>query len=143
VKVILSNGSVGSVLRFEQLNENSAQMYPVVYFPRRGASPLTVRIKHHQFEQREHPRGPVIATRTQFPLQLCYAFSAHKSQGQTITCNVVADLASSFAYGQAYVMLSRVCALEQLYLSSYHRAAIKAHPDVTRFYEQLRLAAKN
>ena len=53
----------------------------------------------------------------QFPIKLAYAFTIHKSQGQTYD-NIVLDLRSHiFAPGQLYVALSRVRSLNGLYLT--------------------------
>lgn len=96
-----------------------------------------MRLEPHRWEKKEGPRSAVVASRTQVPLLLAYAMSANKCQGQTITCNVVADIGSSFTWGMAYVMLSRVQSMDQLYLTSYKRHVIKAHPAVVEYYEQL------
>lgn len=53
-------------------------------------------------------RSPIEMMRRQFPLQVCYAMSIHKSQGQTIS-RVGVDLRSDvFSHGQLYVALGRV-----------------------------------
>jgi Cdc6-like AAA superfamily ATPase len=53
-------------------------------------------------------RSPIEMMRRQFPLQVCYAMSIHKSQGQTIN-RVGVDLRSDvFSHGQLYVALGRV-----------------------------------
>lgn len=60
---------------------------------------------------------PYIQKTNQYPLKLAYAFTIHKSQGQTYE-RVVLDLHSHiFASGQLYVALSRVKSLSGLYLT--------------------------
>ena len=64
--------------------------------------------------------GEVGATATviQFPVKLAFAITSHKIQGQTIPMptKVVLDLNSVFEDAQAYVMLSRVQQLEQVFI---------------------------
>ncbi len=135
--VILANGSVGKVVRFEHSDPERklGQEWPVIRFTRgKGKLPLEVRIEPRSWTKQDGPRGPVVATRIQLPLLLSYAVSAHKCQGLTITCPVVADLGACFEFGQAYVMLSRVRSIEQLHLKSFSPDAVKAHPAVGKYY---------
>ena len=55
----------------------------------------------------------------QFPVQLAFAITAHKIQGQTIPypMKVALDLNSVFEEAQAHVMLSRVQCLDQVYIT--------------------------
>ena len=63
----------------------------------------------------------------QFPLNLAWATTIHKYQGQTVSppSKLVVDLESVFAPGQAYVALGRVQSLKQLYISQYSDKSFK------------------
>lgn len=77
--------------------------------------------------------GCELATRDQIPLRLAYAITIHKSQGCTLSKAKV-NLRSAFAYGQAYVALSRVRDLSGLYIEDIRWASIMASPDAIAFY---------
>ena len=57
-------------------------------------------------------------TATNFPIRLCFATTGHRMQGQTVKKpdNLVIHLEKVFQSSQAYVMLSRVESLNQIYL---------------------------
>ena len=57
----------------------------------------------------------VIGTFKQYPLQLAWAITIHKSQGLTFK-NLIVDCANAFAEGQTYVALSRAKSFDGLYL---------------------------
>lgn len=59
----------------------------------------------------------IIGTFSQFPLKLAWAITVHKSQGLTFD-KIVADLGSSFTFGQVYVALSRCTTLDGIVLKS-------------------------
>ena len=75
--------------------------------------------------------------RSQIPLVLSYAITTHKAQGATLDSAYIDIGLSIFEYGQAYVALSRVKNLDSLYLHSYNKRAIRAHPKVVEYYESL------
>ena len=84
---------------------------------------------------------------TQYPLMLAWAVTAHKFQGGTVKSpsELVADMDSIFdqggakAYGMAYVMLSRVQNLKQLYLKSFDPKKImvceEAHLELKKIHD--------
>jgi ATP-dependent DNA helicase PIF1 len=70
---------------------------------------------------------------TALPLKLAWSSTIHKSQGQSLD-RVEATLDKSvFAYGQAFVALSRVTTLEGLTLKSFDPSVVRAHPAVLQF----------
>ena len=58
------------------------------------------------------------ATVIQFPIRVAFCNTTHKMQGQSIYAptKVVLDIDSAFGRAMAYVMLSRVQCLDQLYI---------------------------
>ena len=71
---------------------------------------------------------------TQLPLKLAYCVTMHKTQGQTYDKAVITP--ASFTYGQLYVALSRVRAIEGVYLTQQIKSNdIKANPLILQFYE--------
>ena len=81
------------------------------------------------------PEGEVVASVTNFPIELAYATTIHKSQGMTLDTLYV-DLSNLWEPGQAYVALSRVISPEKLYIKSWTPSSIKADANVNRWYEE-------
>eukprot|EP00112_Aurelia_sp_Birch-Aquarium-sp1_P013262 Seg2809.2 transcript_id=Seg2809.2/GoldUCD/mRNA.D3Y31 product="ATP-dependent DNA helicase PIF1" protein_id=Seg2809.2/GoldUCD/D3Y31 len=97
----LANGSMGTVV-------SVANEKPLITFD----SGLTTTIAKLVWSVKNED-GVIIATRRQLPLELSWAVTIHKSQGQTLP-NVAISLKGMFAYGQAYVALSRATSLQGL-----------------------------
>lgn len=77
----------------------------------------------------------IIAGFTQFPLQLSYAMTIHKSQGKTFDKITVDVGTGAFAHGQVYVALSRCKTIEGIILNNPIRNNdIIVDPRVIEFY---------
>ena len=132
----LTNGVFGEVLGFKFNKEgNVSQVYVHFYdedcgktrrksfvslqscFPGKNVTPID--LMEFQFSLSKKKKSfTKNATAYQFPLKLAFAATAHKIQGQTIKKPnfLVADLRKVREAAQAYVILSRVQAIDQLFL---------------------------
>ena len=81
----------------------------------------------------------------QFPLTLAWAINAHKCQGMTIRWphRLVVHLESCFAAAMAYVMLSRVQNIDQLFLLSLDTTKIWADEDALKELIKMQKSALN
>jgi ATP-dependent DNA helicase PIF1 len=80
----------------------------------------------------------VVAEFIQFPLRLAWAVTIHKSQGKSYDAAIIDLGPRSFAPGQTYVALSRITALEGLYLTRPLRPSDVIVDDaVRRFMEKV------
>lgn len=123
------NGSVGTVQKIDttvwvDIEGQRHEVKPVVWEKfRYSYSPLTKAL-----------RKDVVAEFTQFPLRLAWAVTIHKSQGKSYDAAIIDLGPRSFAPGQTYVALSRLTALEGLYLTRPLRPSdIIVDEDVVRF----------
>ena len=130
----LTNGQLG-VLKCLIKNDNGQVVKLIIEFENKNAGAKNRKNNSHLLSR--FPNGTVIEkaavsyqltkkstknsgspTLIQFPIKLAQAITAHKIQGQSIPrpVKVALDLASVFENSQAYVMLSRVEDIEQLYI---------------------------
>ena len=80
--------------------------------------------------------------REQFPLTLCYAITAHKSQGQTLE-EVIIDFTSEKSMinnGSFYTALSRVKSGNSFFLRDFDIKYIKANPDIEKKMSSMKLS---
>lgn len=73
---------------------------------------------------------------SQYPLRLAWAITIHKSQGLTFDKAII-DVNAAFAFGQAYVALSRCRTLEGMILKEPVRPEnIRTDPEIVRFMQK-------
>lgn len=126
------NGSVGTVTAisstvFVEVDGEEHQVQPAIWEKfKYSYSPTTKELKRD-----------IVAEFQQFPLRLAWAVTIHKSQGKTYDRAIVDLGQRSFAPGQTYVALSRITALEGLFLTRPLRPSdIIVDQDVRRFMEK-------
>ncbi|MBC7725208.1 MAG: AAA family ATPase [Burkholderiaceae bacterium] len=126
------NGSVGTVTSisstvFVEIDGEEHEVQPATWEKfKYSYSPTTKELKRD-----------IVAEFQQFPLRLAWAVTIHKSQGKTYDRAVVDLGQRSFAPGQTYVALSRISALNGLYLTRPLRPSdIIVDADVRRFMEK-------
>jgi ATP-dependent DNA helicase PIF1 len=127
----VANGSLGVVEGFTTSAEHAASGFgevPVVRF----SNGVVRALGPHHWQHSEYPN----LVYSQVPLALSYSSTIHKLQGSTLDLAEMNLGGSVFADGQIYVGLSRVKALEGLYLTAFHANKIKVNAKVKEFYAQ-------
>ncbi|XP_062600182.1 uncharacterized protein LOC134261804 [Saccostrea cucullata] len=120
------NGTRGTVLHLKEGQD------PVINIDRK-----TVPLQKFQFDVYSPQQQRSLACRTQYPVQLAFALTVHKAQGQTLQC-VEVDCYSFFAPGQMGVAVGRCVNKEGLKVVNFNlKASQLKHPDeVYAFYEE-------
>jgi ATP-dependent DNA helicase PIF1 len=132
VKKGLVNGSRGVITNFhEYVTISSNGQEKIKYIPIVKFHDTEIIIKQHSYEIRD--RNNIIAHIIQIPLKLAYAVTVHKSQGMTLDSAII-DLKGVFEYGQAYVAISRVRDVNNLFIKNVTKSTFKAHPKALEFY---------
>jgi len=72
---------------------------------------------------------------SQYPVRVCYALSIHKSQGLTVSNDLLVYLGDKiFDFHQAYVALSRATSFDNIYIERFDTTKIKVSEEVKEFY---------
>lgn len=126
------NGSLGKVTGFATESKGG---WPIVEFD----NGHTVMMKPADWQMMDGET--VLASASQVPLRCAWAITIHKSQGMTLD-RAVMDLTRTFAPGMGYVALSRVEALDGLYLDGISEKAFLVSPDAVELDFALRSNSK-
>jgi ATP-dependent DNA helicase PIF1 len=126
----LHNGSRGVVVELGNQATNDECFVTV-----RFLDGCTHTFRRHAFDYKG-AGGRLEAVRHQYPFALAYAMTIHKAQGSSLDY-VCIDLDGCFAYGQAYVALSRACTLEGLQIRGFDRTRVKTDPLVVKYFDDI------
>lgn len=119
----LANGSRGVITDFTEDD------LPIVKF----VNGIETEIDYFKQDYRDEDNKIILKY---IPLKLAWASTIHKCQGATLDSAVI-NLGNIFEYGQAYVALSRIRNLENLYITKINYDKINCHPNALKFYEAL------
>jgi len=120
------NGTLGKIVKLKD-QEVEVELF----------SGKTIEMKPATFSMLD-AEGNVLASATNYPLNLAWACTIHKAQGATLD-RVHADLNGVWEHGQSYVALSRVRSSEDLSLSGLSPRSFRLDPEVVGFYRSLRV----
>ena len=118
------NGSIGQIMSIKD---------EVVFVKLKNNK--TVEIEKHIFTMIDAD-GHTVATAKNFPLNLAYAATIHKSQGLTLD-HMVCDLTRLWEPGQAYVAMSRLRRGQDMILTGWSPSSIRVDAAVMEFHEKL------
>ena len=159
----LTNGSQGEVIGFEFHNDGGIKYILVKFdekesgkerrksfnfdkkYPGKDVTPIEIKETNFSLSKNK-TNASSTATALQFPLKLAYAATAHKIQGHTVKApnSLIVDLKTWLRPAMAYVMLSRIQTLSQLYIiGSVPEDKIKPWPSALVELERLNSVAIN
>ena len=133
--VVFNNESIGKLYRFEH-NYLKKEFHPA----HDRATPILPQRKNFTVKF-----GNVEYQRTNFPLSLAYAVTAHKCQGETLE-EVIIDFGPDLAHkiknyicpGSFYVALTRVRISDKVFLRSFDKSYIKVNKSIEEKFAAMR-----
>ena len=114
-------------------------------YPGRNVTPIALKETNFSLSKNK-TNASSTATAVQFPLKLAYAATAHKVQGHTVKAPqaLIVDLVTWIRPAMAYVMLSRIQTLSQLFIvGSVPEKNIKPWPAALEELERMNYVAIN
>ncbi|MGK5085007.1 AAA family ATPase [Bdellovibrionota bacterium FG-1] len=96
---------------------------------------LDVEIEKTTF-QMLNAEGGIVASATNFPVNLAYAMTVHKAQGASLE-KMQVDLRGLWEPGQAYVALSRARTAQGLFIEGWSPSSMIVDPVVTEFHRRI------
>ena len=114
-------------------------------YPGRNVTPIEIKETNFSLSKNK-TNASSTATALQFPLKLAYAATAHKVQGHTVKSPqaLIVDLVTWLRPAMAYVMLSRIQTLSQLYIiGKVPEDKIKPWPSALEELERMNKVAIN
>lgn len=128
----LCNGSIGFVTEVDPNKPSASVAFQVV---QNNKSSIIHMVFERQTASFLVDGAP--ASRTQFPLQNCFALTVHKSQSLTLPSIDLSLNKHFFAYGHAYVGISRATTWSDVRISELDPAAFKVDSEVLTEYNRL------
>lgn len=135
------NGTIGKI---SNLDDKSVRVETIS-----NGNPYVYEVEQETWEILKYKFNPetrsinteVVGSFKQYPLKLAWAVTIHKSQGLTFKNLIIDFERGAFAYGQAYVALSRCTSLEGITLKQPIKPSdIKVDLVVNRYFDGIQLA---
>jgi hypothetical protein len=123
----LFNGARGVVIGFT--TSPTGDSWPLVEFEHGRRQPI-------QYVKFSRDKGGIAYEVNCVPLRLAFASTVHQAQGRTLPKAVVSVDSTCFAFGHAYVQMSRTKTLNDLWFTRFDPSWVRADKEIVRFYKE-------